>query len=94
MEIHKSAEHVIFTWGRFKGHSLAHVARSVPSYLEWMSGQDGLPEQWRIAAAKTLMNEDISELDLPRTNNQGHEQSNEQSQTPRLFLALNSICQE
>jgi len=64
MEIHKSAEHVIFTWGRFKGHSLAHVARSVPSYLEWMSGQDGLPEQWRIAAAKTLMNEDISELDF------------------------------
>ena len=69
MEIHKSAEHVIFTWGRFKGHSLAHVARSVPSYLEWMSGQEGLPEQWRVAAAKTLMNEDISELDLPRTNN-------------------------
>jgi len=69
MEIHKSSEYVIFTWGRFKGHSLAHVARSVPSYLEWMSGQEGLPEQWRIAAAKTLLSEDVSELDLPRTNN-------------------------
>jgi SWI/SNF-related matrix-associated actin-dependent regulator 1 of chromatin subfamily A len=69
MEIHKSAEYVIFTWGRFKGHSLAHVARSVPSYLEWMSGQEGLPEPWRIAAAKTLLGEDVSELDLPRTNN-------------------------
>ncbi len=69
MELHKSVEHVIFTWGRFKGHSLAHVARSVPSYLEWMSGQEGLPEVWRIAAAKTLMGEDVSELDLPRTNN-------------------------
>ena len=67
--IHQSAEYIVFTWGRFKGHSLAHVARSVPSYLEWMSGQHGLPEQWRIAAAKTLMNEDVSELDLPRTNN-------------------------
>jgi SWI/SNF-related matrix-associated actin-dependent regulator 1 of chromatin subfamily A len=34
-----------------------------------MSGQEGLPEVWRIAAAKTLMGEDVSELDLPRTNN-------------------------
>jgi SWI/SNF-related matrix-associated actin-dependent regulator 1 of chromatin subfamily A len=34
-----------------------------------MSGQEGLPEQWRIAAAKTLLSEDVSELDLPRTNN-------------------------
>ena len=69
MEIHKSAEYVIFTWGRFKGHSLAYVARSVPSYLEWMSNQDGLPKPWGEAAAKTMLGEDISELDLPRTNN-------------------------
>jgi len=34
-----------------------------------MSGQEGLPELWRVAAAKTLMGEDVSELDLPRTNN-------------------------
>jgi SNF2-related domain len=67
--IHQSAEHVVFTWGRFKGHSLAHVARSVPSYLEWMSGQERLPEHWRIAAAKTLLGEDVGELDLPRTSN-------------------------
>ncbi len=67
--IHQSAEHVVFTWGRFKGHSLAHAARSVPSYLEWMSKQVGLPEQWRTAAAKTLLGEDVSELDLPRTSN-------------------------
>lgn len=69
MEIHKSAEYVIFTWGRFKGHSLAYVARSVPSYLEWMSNQDGLPKPWGEAAAKTMLGEDVSELDLPRTNN-------------------------
>ena len=69
MEIHKSAEHVIFTWGRYKGHSLAHVARSVPSYLQWMETQEGLPKPWGDAAAKTLAGEDISELDLPRTNN-------------------------
>ena len=69
MEIHKSAEYVIFTWGRFKGHSLAHVARSVPSYLEWMAKQDGLPKPWGDAARMTLNGEDISELDLPRTNN-------------------------
>ena len=68
MNLHPTSENVIFTWGRFKGHSLAHAARSVPSYLEWMSGQEGLPEVWRIAAAKTLLGEDIGDLDLPRTN--------------------------
>jgi SWI/SNF-related matrix-associated actin-dependent regulator 1 of chromatin subfamily A len=68
MQLHPSAENVIFTWGRFKGHSLAYVARSVPSYLEWMSGQEGLPDDWRIAAAKTMLGEDISSLNLPRTN--------------------------
>ena len=69
MTLHQSSEYVIFTWGRFKGHSLAHVAKSVPSYLEWMSKQEGLPQNWQLAAAKTLLGEDISELDLPRTNN-------------------------
>ena len=69
MTLHQSSEYVIFTWGRFKGHSLAHVAKSVPSYLEWMSKQEGLPQNWQLSAAKTLLGEDISELDLPRTNN-------------------------
>ena len=69
MEIHKSSEYVIFTWGRFKGHSLAHVARSVPSYLQWMEKQEGLPHPWGDAARMTLRGEDVSELDLPRTNN-------------------------
>jgi len=69
MNLHPTSEHIIFTWGRFKGHSLAHVARSVPSYLQWMSTQEGLPENWKIAATKTLLGEDVSFLDLPRTNN-------------------------
>jgi hypothetical protein len=67
MEIHNSAESVIFTWGRHKGYSIAHVARVSPSYLEWMITKEDLPEDWRVAASKTLSGQDISSLPLPKS---------------------------
>jgi len=57
------------TFGKFKGHSLAHVYYNNQSYLTWMTQTVGIPEVWKEAAQLTLRGEDISQLKIARTNN-------------------------
>jgi len=65
--MHQSLEDVIFTWGKYKGHTLASVKRNAPQYLQWIAGlASGVPDVWIEAAKKALNNEDISDLKLPR----------------------------
>ena len=64
---HPSSYQVIFTFGKFKGSTLGHVADRNSWYLDWLAGSS-LPETWRIAAAKTSLGESIESLDLPRTS--------------------------
>lgn len=67
--LHQSANNAILTFGKFKGHSLAHVYYNNQSYLTWMTQTVGIPEVWKEAATLTLKGEDISHLKIARTNN-------------------------
>jgi SWI/SNF-related matrix-associated actin-dependent regulator of chromatin subfamily A-like protein 1 len=63
--MHPSANSVVFTWGKYKGLTLGYIAKQNSQYLHWMISADTLPDVWKIAAAKVLSGEDISELALP-----------------------------
>ena len=63
---HPSSYQVIFNFGKFKGSTLGYVGESARWYLEWIIGST-MSENWRIAAAKTLMDESVENLELPRT---------------------------
>jgi SWI/SNF-related matrix-associated actin-dependent regulator 1 of chromatin subfamily A len=67
--LHQSANNAILTFGKFKGHSLAHIYYNNQSYLTWMTQTVGIPEVWKEAATLTLKGEDISHLKIARTNN-------------------------
>jgi SWI/SNF-related matrix-associated actin-dependent regulator 1 of chromatin subfamily A len=67
--IHPSANNAILTFGKYKGHSLAHVYYNNQSYLSWMTQTVGIPDVWKDAATLTLRGEDISHLKIARTNN-------------------------
>jgi SWI/SNF-related matrix-associated actin-dependent regulator of chromatin subfamily A-like protein 1 len=66
---HPSANNAILTFGKYKGHTLAHVYYNNQSYLIWMTQTVGIPEVWKEAATLTLRGEDISQLKIARTNN-------------------------
>lgn len=63
---HPSLEEVVFTWGKYKGNTLAHVTRTAPHYLEWITRTPGMLPQWVTAATRALANLDISDVPLPR----------------------------
>lgn len=65
--MHPSLDQVIFTWGKYTGHTLGSVRRIAPQYLQWMSVTAGIPPQWVEAAKRALVNDDVSDLSLPRT---------------------------
>ena len=65
--MHPSLEHVIFTWGKYRGLTLASVRRTAPQYLQWMSTSATLPSEWVEAAKRALTGDDVSDLSLPRT---------------------------
>ena len=67
--LHPSANNAILTFGKFKGHSIAHVYYNNQSYLQWMIDTVGIPEVWKDAAKLTLKGEDISHLKIAKTNN-------------------------
>ena len=79
--MHPSLDSVIFTWGKYKGHTLGSVRRSAPQYLQWMSTTAGIPEQWVEAAKRALVDDDVSDLTLPRTklSHKPKEQEDEKS---------------
>jgi SNF2 family DNA or RNA helicase len=62
---HQSAYTVRLTFGPFRERSLGEVAQLKPQYLEWMAGASSIPDNWRIAAAKTLLGEEIKEFVAP-----------------------------
>jgi len=64
---HPSLNDVIFTWGKYKGYTLATVLRTAPHYLQWISTTSTLPAPWIEAAKRALINADVSDLSLPRT---------------------------
>ena len=62
-----SLDEVIFTWGKYRGHTLGSVKRTNPQYLEWMIETPSLPAPWVLAAKRALNDEDVSDISLPRT---------------------------
>jgi hypothetical protein len=62
---HESAYRVKLTFGPFRERSLGEVAQIKPQYLEWLAGASNIPDNWRIAAAKTLLGEEIKEFVAP-----------------------------
>jgi SWI/SNF-related matrix-associated actin-dependent regulator 1 of chromatin subfamily A len=67
--MHPSANNAILTFGKYKGHSLAHVYYNNQSYLTWIIQTVGLPDVWKEAATLVLQGEDISHLKIAKTNN-------------------------
>lgn len=65
--MHPSLNDVIFTWGKYKGHTLGSVRRTAPQYLQWITTTPGLPAVWVEAAQRALSDADVSDLSLPRT---------------------------
>ena len=65
--MHPSLNEVIFTWGKYKGHTLGSVRRTAPQYLQWITTTPGLPAVWIEAAKRALVDDDVSDLSLPRT---------------------------
>lgn len=63
---HPSSYQVVFNFGKFKGSTLGYVGETARWYLEWITGST-MSENWRIAAAKTLLDESVEHLELPRT---------------------------
>ena len=64
--IHDSAESVVFSFGKYKGYTLAHVIREHPHYIYWIRDNTDFSPLWREAVSLALQNKDVSELDLPR----------------------------
>jgi SWI/SNF-related matrix-associated actin-dependent regulator 1 of chromatin subfamily A len=79
--MHPSLDEVIFTWGKYKGHTLGSVRRTAPQYLQWITTTTTLPKQWIEAAQRALVGDDVSDLQLPRTKTSHveHTQREEQS---------------
>jgi len=63
--MHPSSNNVVFTWGKYKGLTLGYVKSHNSAYLQWIIGADAIPDVWRIASARVLKGEDISDLALP-----------------------------
>ena len=65
---HPSADRAIFTWGKYKGHTIGHVFNNNPSYLKWIINTVGIPTEWQEAAKLTLEGKDIGHLKIAKTN--------------------------
>jgi len=77
--MHPSLDEVIFTWGKYTGQTLGSVRRTAPQYLQWITTTTALPIQWVEAAKRALVDEDVSDLPLPRAKTV--EKSQEQKET-------------
>lgn len=64
--MHDSLDKVIFTWGKYKGHTLGSVLRNAPQYLQWITSIDSLPDVWKEASKRALIGESVDDLSLPR----------------------------
>jgi len=64
--IHDSAESVVFSFGKYKGYTLAHVIREHPHYIYWIRDNADFSPLWKEAVSLALQNKDVGQLDLPR----------------------------
>lgn len=69
MSAHSSAYNVNITFGKYKGSSLGYIFDINKNYLVWLSENETSPMIWREAAAKVLLQEDISSFDLSQSDN-------------------------
>ena len=64
--MHPSLDAVVFTWGKYSGQTLGSVRRTNPQYLQWITTTKTLPAPWIEAAKRALVDDDVSDLQLPR----------------------------
>jgi SWI/SNF-related matrix-associated actin-dependent regulator 1 of chromatin subfamily A len=86
--MHPSLDEVIFTWGKYTGQTLGNVRRSAPQYLQWITSTPGLPAVWVEASKRALLDEDISDLSLPRTKLSHIPQTTQEVQTGPINIHL------
>jgi len=86
--MHPSLDAVIFTWGKYKGHTLGSVRRIAPQYLQWMSTTVGIPPAWVEAAKRALTDDDVSDLSLPRTKLSHTPQVQQEEKTGPIEISL------
>ena len=86
--MHPSLDEVIFTWGKYTGQTLGNVRRSAPQYLQWITSTPGLPAVWVEASKRALLDEDISDLSLPRTKLSHIPQTTQEAQTGPINIHL------
>jgi SWI/SNF-related matrix-associated actin-dependent regulator 1 of chromatin subfamily A len=86
--MHPSLDEVIFTWGKYKGETLGSVRRIAPQYLQWMTGTDAIPSNWKEAAKVALADGDVSNISLPRTKTSYKEPSQKKTETGPIEVAL------
>lgn len=86
--MHSSLDEVIFTWGKYKGHTLGSVRRTAPQYLQWITTTTTLPKQWVEAAQRALVGDDVSDLQLPRTKLAHVEPTEKETKTGPIEIHL------
>ncbi len=86
--MHPSLDEVIFTWGKYKGHTLGSVRRTAPQYLQWITTTTTLPKQWIEAAQRALVGDDVSDLQLPRTKTSHVENTQREEQSGPIEVHL------
>jgi SWI/SNF-related matrix-associated actin-dependent regulator 1 of chromatin subfamily A len=86
--MHPSLDEVLFTWGKYTGQTLGNVRRTAPQYLQWITSTPGLPAVWVEASRRALLDEDISDLSLPRTKLSHIPQTTQEAQTGPINIHL------
>ena len=86
--MHPSLDEVLFTWGKHTGQTLGNVLRTAPTYLQWIVSTPGLPAVWVEASRRALLDEDISDLSLPRTKLSHIPQTTQEVQTGPINIHL------
>lgn len=86
--MHPSLDDVIFTWGKYKGSTLGNVRRTNAQYLQWISITPGLPDVWKEAARRALVDDDVSDLSLPRTKLSDKPKEQQEEQTGPIEIHL------
>jgi len=86
--MHPSLDDVIFTWGKYKGSTLGNVRRTNAQYLQWISTTPGLPDVWKEAAKRALVDDDVSDLSLPRTKLSDKPKEQQEEQTGPIEIHL------
>ncbi len=86
--MHPSLDEVVFTWGKYSGHTLGSVRRTAPQYLQWITTTKTLPAKWIEAAQRALLGDDVSDLQLPRVKQSDKPKEEREQQTGPIEVHL------